>query len=93
MDQFRVCNCNVLSWIQNNNIHNYLFFWLSFKKQTNRQNTNILRMQELIFWMGGLEVRLRHRKIENILIVIIIVMIHYDNNNSNVINNHNDNIK
>ena len=66
---------------------------MSFKKQTNRQNTNILRMQELIFWMGGLEVRLRHRKIENILIVIIIVMIHYDNNNSNVINNHNDNIK
>ena len=50
-------------------------------------------MQELIFWMSGLEVRLRHRKIENILIVIIIVMIHYDNNNSNVINNHNDNIK
>lgn len=51
-------------------------------------------MQELIFWMGGLEVRLRQRKIENILIVIIIVMIHYDNNNnSNVINNHNDNIK
>ena len=49
-------------------------------------------MQELIFWMGGLEVRLRHRKIENISIVII-VMIHYDNNNSNVINNHNDNIK